>query len=283
MIPRMDSIRHGRIAGVRSRVRSYVGGIRRSLWQYVDNPIGHSRPVFLLGCGRSGTTMVIDHLARSWQVDLYNEDHPAAFEKWRLRDLDTIADLVHRSHAQITLFKPILDTHLARRLLSRFDDSRMLFSYRHYSDVVNSAVRRFGSPDWASTVHDWLEEDFGEFAPVPPPEETRTAIRLLWDESLNPESAIALYWLFYNRLYFDLSLHNDTRVTLVPYEELVNHPRREFERLCSFVGIEYGPSISHGVYSSSIKRDIPPTIATTIQLACEALWYRLGASYGLSR
>src|SRR5688500_17650022 len=60
--------------------------VRRSLWRRWHNPRAVSMSVFLIGCGRSGTNMVTRRLARSWQVDFYNEDHPAAFENYLLRD-----------------------------------------------------------------------------------------------------------------------------------------------------------------------------------------------------
>lgn len=270
-----EKFRYGRIAGIPFRIWVKTENFRRRIWQYIDNPTDDSAPVFLVGCGRSGTNMVIDKLATSWQVDAYNEDHPAAFEEWRLREFNIIGDLINQSHARIILFKPILDTHLASTLLSRFDKSKILYSCRHYDDVVNSAMKLFGEKNWPLRVKAWIENDFSEFASSPPPEETKTAIRLLWNESLTPESAIALYWMFYNLLFFDLGLYNDTRVRLVIYDNAVNHPLQEFEQICGFLGIKFRSSMIQNIYSTSIKRDPSPVIAKNIRMECETLWRRL--------
>jgi hypothetical protein len=88
----------------------------RSLVQRLRNPSGDSRPVFLVGAGRSGTSMIVRHLARTWQVALFNEDDPAAFRDYHLRDFAEVRELISRSRAPITLFKPIKDTHRTRAL-----------------------------------------------------------------------------------------------------------------------------------------------------------------------
>jgi hypothetical protein len=263
---------------------------RKFFLQRLHSAPGESRPVFLVGNVRSGTSMIVFQLANSWQVDLYNEDDPAAFEDWRLKKLDVIAGLVSNSRAPVTLFKPILDTHRAHELMARFPESRLIFAYRHFDDVVNSARRRFYRPDGSfdpsrlypprdprDPTTRWMQTDFAEFDQAPPPEETRAAVRTLWKEDLNLESRIALRWLFINRLYFDLGLDRLARVLLVCYEEIVAAPEREFQRICRFLGLDFEAQVTHGVFSSSIGRNRAPEIDPPIRAACEQMAGRLDA------
>jgi len=243
--------------------------VRRKVWQRWNNPSGRTTPVFLIGCGRSGTSMVVSHLARSWRTELYNEDNPAAFDKWRIRDLQVIQGLVERSFAELVLFKPILHTYQIRSFLTRFPDSKAIFAFRHYDDVINSSIKRFGLSNRINHVRVWIEEDFGEFADSPPPAATKDFIRANWDPSMNPETGAALYWLFQNRLFFDLGLHEDQAVKLVHYESIVRGPTEKFRVLCQFLGLTYEPKISEGIYHSSVKRDPPPEIDPGIRAACE--------------
>jgi hypothetical protein len=257
------------------KIRGTLHQSRKYLWQRWHNPARQTTPCFLVGCGRSGTGMIVHHLSQSLQLELFNETDPAAFEQYRLRDLSVIESLINRSYAQVTLFKPILDTCQTQVLMSRFPTAKIIFAFRHYDDVINSSAKAFGTHSRLSHIQAWLNDDFSEFA-VPPPETTKNFVRSNWKPSFSPESATALYWLFYNRLYFDLNLHQDERVKLVCYESVVKHPAEEFEALCQFLGLQFTPQITEGVFSSSIGHRAPPEIDPDLRRACEELRQQLG-------
>ncbi|MGH2537033.1 MAG: sulfotransferase domain-containing protein [Candidatus Promineifilaceae bacterium] len=269
------------IQGLRGRWRrlqAAEGKWRKRLRQRLQNPAGMTAPAFLVGCGRSGTSMLLHHLGRSPAVTAYNENDAEAFERYRLRPAPAIEGIIGRSHAQLTLFKPILNTHQSREFLAAYPGSKLIFVYRHFEDVVNSSLKRFGAENRLGHVNTWVSDNFGEFAAAPPPEATKAAVRELWRPSLSLESAAGLYWLFYNRLYFDLGLDREERVRLVGYERLAANPAAELAAVCAFLGTAYLPLMAEGVFASSIGRDSAPALAADIRAACEALWRRLEAS-----
>lgn len=253
-------------------------GWRKYFWQRLHNPSRRTLPAFVVGCGRSGTSMLLHHLGRSWAVDPYNENQAAAFEKFRLRPLDEIEKLVERSYAQVALFKPVLCTPHSCQYLTKFPNARLIFVYRHYDDVVNSSLKRFGEADRLAHVNAWVADDFSEFAPFQPPALTKAIVCELWKPSLSPESAAALYWLFYNRLYFDLGLHQEKRAKLLGYESLVANAGLEIREACLFLGIKFEPIMASGVFSTSVGRDQSPPIEPAIKSACETLWQQLQAA-----
>lgn len=234
-----------------------------------------SIPVFLVGCGRSGTNMITRHLATSPDVELFNEDHPAAFERYHLRPIPDIRRLIEDSEATFVLFKPILDTHRCLTWLEFFSKAQILYVTRHFDDVINSALRRFGPLKWSKAVKGWMKRDFARFAPQRPPETTRDALSSLWRTSLSPPSSYALYWIFFNRLFFDLKLNRDRRARLVRYESTVSHPEREFHDICCFLNIDYSERMAADISSSSIGKDIKPAIDEDILSACKELWIKL--------
>ena len=273
---------------LKGRVRRSVMTGTRSLIRRIGNPSGNSRPVFLVGAGRSGTSMIVRRLARSWRVEFYNENNPAAFDYYRLRSTDVVHSLIDDSLAPIVLFKPIKDTPRTRSLLSKFPDARVIFTFRHFDDVVNSDRRKFYNEageinhpkhnlpkDRRTPVVRWMDSDFDEFADEPPPESTREWMRSRWSPDLNLESNIALHWLFMNRMYFDLGLDRDERVELAQYEEIVSAPDHAFQAICEFIGLPYHTRISDGVFSTSVQRHPPPTLDPGIRSDCEALWQRM--------
>jgi hypothetical protein len=291
----------GKVRGIRKllflghKLRIMETGLRKQIWQRWHNPNGDSTPVFLIGKGRSGTSMVVHHLAKSWQVKLYNEDHRDAFHNWQLRDICEIEEIVRQSHARFILFKPIKDTYRTPNFLSRFPRAKVLFAFRHFNDVINSARRKFFDDDdlvipMSKDVTDrrplivrWIDQDFAQLRESPPPEETKQLIKSRWNPSLNLESNIALHWIFVNRLYFDLKLDGCNRVKLINYESLVSNPHEEFRSICQFIGMEFQPRITEGIFSSSVRRHPAPEIDPVIRSDCEELWQRLCVHAGVSQ
>src|SRR5690606_18939230 len=170
--------------------------------QQERNPSGHSTPLFLVGCGRSGTTMLLRHLGRSWQVEAYNENQPEAFERWRLRDLPTIAGLISDSPAPVVAFKPILNTPQTHQFLDEFPEARLIFIFRHFDDVINSSMKKFGKANRLTHVREWMAGDFDEFK-VAPPAVTKATVEAHWRPDMGNASGAALYWLLCDRLHLD--------------------------------------------------------------------------------
>jgi hypothetical protein len=238
---------------------------------------GSSRPAFIVGCGRSGTTMLLHQLSKTWQVEPYNEDHSAAFENYRLKNAETIAELVRTSRAPLTLVKPILNTTMTSQLLGTFPEARFLFVIRQFDDVVRSSLRRFGPANRLGHVRSWMEDDFSEFGSAPPPEATRQYLRQLWRPDLSAETGAALYWLFYNRLYFDLGLDELDNVLLVQYERIVQAPEISMTAIAEFLGIRFAPSMAAGIFASSMIHVPSRSIDSEVRAECMEVWMRLTA------
>lgn len=268
------------LTGVSTRIRragerslETTGALQRLVWRRL-HPHQPSAPMFIIGCNRSGTTMLTFQLARSWQILAFNENDPEAFERFHLRELDQIGRILAQGRAPWVVFKPVLDTYRGRHFVDRFPDSRVVFAYRNLDDVVNSvmsmALRRGHRPK-REQVGEWVASDFAGFKDPSPPTETRHRIAELWHRDLDEASNVALFWLFQNALYFDLGLVSEPRVRLVRYEQVVTDPPAEFRSICDFLRIRYEPRVGRGVHRSSIGKETPPRIEPEIRSACAEL------------
>ncbi|MGD8750765.1 MAG: sulfotransferase [Anaerolineales bacterium] len=258
-----------------SRSKGYYHNLRQDLLRKWHNPELQTKPIFVVGCGRSGTTMLLRQLSTSWQIEPFNEDHPTAFDNWRLRRLDAIKDIINGCQAPIALFKPILNTTQSNEFLTTFPDAKILFVYRNYNDVINSSLKSFGVENRRNHIKRWMSNDFDEFAFAPPPEKTKRLVRSLWNPLINNETGAALYWLFYNRLYYDMGMDNDERIILVNYEDLAQNPRSGFERVTRFIGVSYSEKMIDGVFTTSLRKDPSPSVAEKVIHACQELWQNL--------
>lgn len=206
---------------------------------------------FVVGCQRSGTTMLLRVLSRSRYCKVYHENNAAAFdETFRLRDPETIRRLIAGAAEPVVVFKPLLDSQHTLRLLDQHSHAKAIWLYRHYRDAVGSAVEAWG-PAHRDIVlgiatdtnrHEGQPPIAGGLNPA-----LRSQLASLCHDGLSTCDGSLLHWYVRNRLYVDLA--NDPRVMLVKYEEMVARPttviRSVFELLRCPFSIEHTETV-HG-------------------------------------
>jgi hypothetical protein len=232
-------------------------------------PFRETRPVFILGSGRSGTDIVSHCLSKSWDVDLVNEDNPKAFDNWRLKSLDVVGQIVESSRARLVLFKPIVETLRAREFLDSFSSGLVIFVIRNPYDAINSMAHFFGE----GHVKNWVETDFDRQSNAPA--ELREFIASHCHVDLSVEDASGLYWLLYNSAYSFLDLQADARVTMVQYENLVRKPEETMPRVCDFLNIKWSQSMTDEVFRGSVGKNRKPELSPFIEKQCIDVWARL--------
>jgi hypothetical protein len=88
-----DKLKYGRFLDTPYRFWRMIANFGIEIVRRLSNPYKNNSSVFLVRCGRSGTNMLLRGLGKSYMVELYNESHPAAFKKWRLKNFSTIEQL----------------------------------------------------------------------------------------------------------------------------------------------------------------------------------------------
>ncbi len=248
----------------------------------------HPRPeekivVFVVGCQRSGTTMTGKILGQLMEVDHFPETDRRAFRRVRIRGPEVRNRLIDASDAGCVVFKPIVDSHLLLDLMADHPGSKALWVYRHYADVANSAVIRWGEHFWkvigdlAAGTGDWgwRQERISD--------DCRGVITELFSPDLNVWEASALFWYVRNRFYFDQGLDQHPDIMLIKYEALVEHPAEEFERICGFLGLEYQPEAVASVHARSIGKSRSRVEGAAVVRTCDEMLSRLDQAWEQSR
>lgn len=212
-------------------------------------------------------------------------------EGWRLRPYDEIQALIDRQKARVILFKPINDSQAALEILDQFDNSRVVWIYRHFHDTANSAVVHWGASQRDMVV--WIGENLAKYGAL---EEAMPAILdkpsyAVYAEKMSPETAAllaewtrapisehtgaAIMWYLRNQLFFDQSLDRNPRSLLVRYKKFVQQPDEQLRQICKFLGIRHSRKRSRSVVASSVGRYEAPDIRPDILEACAGLLERL--------
>ena len=152
----------------------------------------------------------------------------------------------------------------------------MIWIYRRYQDVANSAVVKWGThqKDIMRWIHARDHESLwwrGERLP----EDFVAWVDGLDPESLSDHEAAVMFWYVRNRFYFDLGLDRRDDTLLVAYEDLVTDPKAQGERIFRFLGLPFDPASVHDVRSSSVSKQAFPEVRPEIVERAEALSRRL--------
>lgn len=267
---------------ITDRIRSGSWTLGKRAWQRLRPSDGPGpRALFVVGCQRSGTTLLADVLRRSLHTRVYHEaeDSPA-FLDCRLRPEETIRGILADSPADLVVFKPICDSQWTDRLLENHPGSKVVWIYRHHGDVANSAVAK-----WGSHQRDFMAAlsrgDTGELAwrgERLSPEVLATLSRFDWSV-LSDHDGAALFWWMRNRLYFELGLASDPRVHLLRYESLVTEPEATGRELCRFLDLPWSRRLTSEVHADSVRKRERPELNGRVSEQCEEMLARLEGAW----
>lgn len=237
-------------------------------------------PVFVVGCQRSGTTMLLRVLSRAPECRVFHENNGEAFDaEWRLRDAGTIRRLIEESPESVVIFKPLLDSQHTSRLLSLHPHARAIWLYRHYRDVVGSGTKEWGGDQrdimWG-IASDALNTRSQQAIREGMSEETVDLVRSLCNgKKPSAEDGALLHWYVRNLLYSEIQA--DPRVLLVKYEDLVGDPVVQGRRIFDFVGARFSADYVGDVRASSVGKHSGLKFDPRIQERCEDLLRALDA------
>ena len=230
----------------------------------------HPMPVFVLGEMRSGTNMLIECFERCFYTDVYNETNELAFRDYVLRDFDTISRLLAQSRATHVIFKALADSLRANEIFAALPDSRSIYIFRRYQDVVNSALRKWTQHE-RYLYHVLYEPERAGWRRTNLTEDDLRIIEFFYKKGLTDASARALIWYIRNRHFFLQGLDRAENVLPISYEVLVTDPALHLAHAFDFVELPTRDSYFAKIRATSIKRDKEPEIDPEIVELCEQL------------
>ena len=266
-----------------TRLRQGFGRRATRQWKHwrqaVSCRAGNARPLFIVGCQRSGTNMLQQTLDRSPSIWVYNEDNRRAFDNYRIKGLADRRRLIEKAHCAWVVFKPLCDCQNIDRLMDEHPDGKVIWTYRRYQDVANSAIRNFSDDQQLRMIrHAATDEHWNHWLVERMPPDRRDLVRELYSDKMTIHTAAALKWYLRNEIYFDYQLASRVQARLVCYEQLAQSPQDHFHDIFEFIELPFESRFSSNVVGDSISKNQFPAIDDRVASLCDELMQRLACS-----
>ena len=240
--------------------------------------------LLIIGCQRSGTTLVTRIFERDLNTKVYPEHSEISdrdqLDGLRLNHLETVQQTIAANPFPFTVLKPLVETQNAPVLLDFFSQAKALWMFRHYTDVANSNLQRFGMGNGIKNLRFIAQRVEGNWRYENTPPEMVALVDKYFAEDMNPYDAAALFWIVRNQFFFEYNLGQNPRVLMCRYSDLVTKPNEMVGRIYDFVGQKYpGERLVSEVNTASIGKGRKIDLSPEIEALCDEMLARLEAAY----
>ena len=257
---------------------------RKGLYQSISSKTSVPKTVlFIVGCQRSGTTMMQRIFERDLQTKVYGEFSKLSsrdVKKIRLNPLQEVKKAVENDSPPIIVLKPLVETQNLYALLEAFPGSKALWMYRHYKDVASSNLKNFGDQNGLADLRPIIENEAENWRNEGVTEEVREIVKLFFTEKLSHLDAAALFWYVRNSLFFNLSLERERRVMMCRYDDLVFNPLLMMKKIYRFMDCPFpGEKIVEEVSTNSVGKGKAINLNEEIEKLCKKMLDNLDLIY----
>ena len=261
--------------------RRALASIKRLARSIVPARPDERRVVLIFGCQRSGTTMLQQtFLDRSWRV-LILEEHDRRLvvgsgpQETTWQDYSTVLGRLRRLPFEIVAAKPLVESASATALMDTADAVKAVWMLRHYPEVAQSNVSRFGMDNPYRDLQPIRSRDALDWRYRGVTEETWETVTALLNRRLTPFDAAALFWWTRNQLYFDQRLWADDRIRILRYERACNQPEEVIRSLSGHIGV----ALPLGSIAPRVRAQPSPPKTREFDPAVERLCRKLWDSF----
>ncbi|MEO1017917.1 MAG: sulfotransferase [Pseudomonadota bacterium] len=247
-------------------------------------PLDQRGLLFILGCQRSGTSLMVQIFARDWNTRVFGERFnrlTSDDREWgiRLNDLPKVRSTLEVIRSPFLVAKPLVESQQARRLLRYFPNARVVWLYRDYRDVAASNLQRWGMENGVATLRPLISGETGNWRSEHVDPRSRSLITEHFREDMSPYDAAALFWFMRNRQFMRNRLYlNDmaNRVMLLPYERLAREPLEVMSSLYAMMDMPFpGAHVIRDVHVKSLGKGNKIPLSPAVEQHCQQLLERL--------
>jgi len=279
--------RQSSTASIGRKVSRWLFGVFKPIRRRLArrNEAAEKTVLLILGCQRSGTTLVQNIFQRDVRSKVYGEFSKLSSEdrefRIRLNPLDSVREAIDADRADLIVLKPLVESQNAGKLLDALENAKVLWMYRDYRDTAISNINTFGRDAGVNDLTGRIENRNGDWRAEGLGTELREIVSAHFSPDMDPHDAAALFWFVRNSWFFELGLESNARVMICSYEDLVAAPAATVKKLYDFIGHNFpGEQLLPPIHQESAGRGSGLELSEDIERLCKDLLERLAGSAG---
>ncbi len=265
----------------RAKRKVFLSG--KNLLQNLKEADPNKKVLFVVGCQRSGTNMILEIFERDLNAKVYGEFSKLSDKdeyKIRLNPLPEVKEEIEKDKVGLIVLKPLVESHRVEELLDYFKGSKAIWAFRNYKDVASSNLRHFGINNGIKDLTPIYENNKSDWRGAGASEKVRELVSKYFSKDMNPYDAAVLFWYVRNEIFFEHKLYENPNIMMVRYEDLVTNPEKMMKKIYSFIEKEFpGNHIFAKVHSSSLGKGKEINISPEIKELAEEMTERLMNMY----
>ena len=240
--------------------------------------------LFIVGCQRSGNSIMQDVFNKDLNTKSYHEFSEISSKDMeagiRLNSLDLVKNEFSRVKAPLIVLKPLVESQNVPALLSFFENGLALWMFRHYKDVAQSNIKKFGRQNGINDLLPIVNGETNNWRSEKVSPHVRGTVTRYFSEEMNPFDAAVLFWYARNSIFFDLELDRHPRVMMCSYEDFVLDPEKFVRSVYERLGRPYPDiSLTAEVHTNSRKKGKDVELTPEIEQLAADLYDRLETAY----
>ena len=256
---------------------------KKKVYHSFLSPSEDKKILFILGCQRSGTTMMQKIFEKDMQAKVYGEfSKLSRHDKGRIRlnPLNQVKREIDKDTPSLVVMKPLVEAQNLKELLDYFPSSKALWMFRHFKDVAASNLVNFGESNGIDDLRPIAQRDPHNWRSEGASDHVTEVVQQYFSEDMDQMDAAALFWYARNSLFFDLNMGDNARVLMSRYEDLVREPEANVKEIYEFAGADYpGEEIIGSVSTSSVGKGQHVELHPEIETLCNQMLKRLEDAY----
>ncbi|WP_017733573.1 sulfotransferase family protein [Nafulsella turpanensis] len=256
---------------------------KKKIYHSLLTPAEDKKILFIMGCQRSGTTMMQKIFEKDLHAKVYGEFSKLSRHdrgRIRLNPLNQVKREIDKDTPPLVVMKPLVETQNLKELLQYFPSSKVLWMFRHFKDVAASNLVNFGKSNGIDDLRPIAQRDPHNWRSEGATDHVTEVVQKYFSENMDEMDAAALFWYARNSLFFDLNLGVNPRVMMCRYEDLVREPAESMKEIYAFADAQYpGEQITDSVSTSSVGKGKHVELNPEIEVLCNQMLKRLEDAY----
>ena len=164
--------------------------LRKKIYHLFEISPGQQSIIFVTGCQRSGTTIMMDTFDKDLNTRCFGETSELssldAKDGLRLNPLPVIKREFDNVRASFIVAKPLVESQNLPQLLDYFENSKAIWIFRHYKDVASSNLNFLGLDNGIKDLKPIVENEPGNWRAEKVSDHVRKTISRFYSPDMNP-------------------------------------------------------------------------------------------------